>query len=79
MVDQRDWAEFCRGLVARGVCSLMRREELHRINGRPLLNGLFAVEKGETGVGPDGVEFEISRLIMNLVPTNSICSFIYHP
>ena len=51
----------------------MKREELHHISGRPLMNGLFAVEKGEKGVGPDGVEFDICRLIMNLVPTNSIC------
>ena len=73
MVDPSDWAEVCRGLVARGVCGLMKREELHHVNGRPLMNGLFAVEKGEKGVGPDGTEFEVCRLIMNLVPTNSIC------
>ena len=73
MVEQSDWAEVCRGLVDRGVCSLLRRRDLHHIKGRPLLNGLFAVEKGETGVGADGVGFEICRLIMNLVPTNSIC------
>ena len=73
MVDQSDWAEVCRGLVARGVCGLMKREQLHHINGRPLMNGLFAVEKGEKGVGSDGLEFEVCRLIMNLVPTNSIC------
>ena len=72
MVDHCDWAEVCRGLVERGVCGVMKRDELHHICGRPLMNGLFAVEKGEKGVGPDGVEFDVCRLIMNLVPTNSI-------
>ena len=73
MVDHCDWAEVCRGLVERGVCGLMKREELRHISGRPLMNGLFAVEKGEKGIGPDGVEFDVCRLIMNLVLTNSIC------
>ena len=73
MVDHSDWAEVCRGLVARGVCGLMKREQLRHVCGRPLMNGLFAVEKGEKGTGPDGVEFDVCRLIMNLVPTNSLC------
>ena len=73
MVEQSDWAEVCRGLVARGVCGPMKRGELHHVRGRPLLNGLFAVEKGERAVGADGIEFDVRRLIMNLVPTNSLC------
>ena len=73
MVNQEHWAEVCLGLVDRGVCGLMRREELYHVKGRPLLNGLFAVEKGEKAVDKGGEEFEVRRLIMNLVPTNGLC------
>ena len=73
MVDQRHWAEVCSGLLRRGVCRVMHVSELHRVDGRPLLNGLFAVSKQETAVGTDGAPFEVCRLIMNLVPTNSCC------
>ena len=52
---------------------MMHVSELHRVDGRPLLNGLFAVSKQETAVGTDGAPFEVCRLIMNLVPTNSCC------
>ena len=72
-VEQSDWAEVCRGPVDRGVCALMKRGDFHHINGCPLLNRLFAVEKGEIVVGLDGIEFEICRLLMNLVPINAIC------
>ena len=73
MVEQRHWAEVCSGLLSRGVCRVMHVSELHHVNGRPLLNGLFAVSKQETSVGADGQSFEVCRLIMNLVPTNSCC------
>ena len=73
MVSQEHWAEVCRGLVDRGVCGLMKREELYHVGGRPVLNGLFAVEKGERAVDEGGEEFEVCRLIMNLVPTNGLC------
>ena len=51
----------------------MHVAELHHVGGRPLLNGMFAVSKRETAVGADGVPFEVCRLIMKLVPTNSCC------
>ena len=73
MVEQRHWAEVCSGLLSQGVCRVMHVSELHHVNGRPLLNGLFAVSKQETAVGSDGHSFEVCRLIMNLVPTNSCC------
>ena len=51
MVSQTNWAEVCLGLIERGVCGLMKREQLYHVGDRPVLNGLFAVEKGEKGVG----------------------------
>ena len=73
MVGQEHWAEVCLGLVDRGVCGLMKRDDLFHVKGRPVLNGLFAVEKGERAVDEGGEEFEVCRLIMNLVPTNGLC------
>ena len=73
MVSQEHWAEVCLGLVDQGVCGLMKREDLFHVKGRPVLNGLFAVEKGEKAVDEGGEEFEVCRLIMNLVPTNGLC------
>ena len=72
MVSQEHWAEVRLGLVDRGVCSLMKRDDLFHVKGRPVLNGLFAVEKGEKAVDAGGEEFEVCRLIMNLVPTNGL-------
>ena len=68
MVEQRHWAEVCAGLLRKGVCQLMHVSKLHHVDGRPLLNGLFAVSKQETAVDSEGRSFEVCRLIMNLVP-----------
>ena len=73
MVSQTNWAEVCLGLIERGVCGLMKREQLYHVGDRPVLNGLFAVEKGERALDDKGEEFEVCRLIMNLVPTNGLC------
>eukprot|EP00438_Fugacium_kawagutii_P002308 Skav226067 [mRNA] locus=scaffold211:609064:615202:- [translate_table: standard] len=55
-------------LVERKICTWVPREDVLEVNGTKVLNGLFAVGKGallESGL-------EIQRLIMNLVPTNSV-------
>ena len=58
-----DWSALSRGLVERGICEVWPMEKLYHVGQEPLLNGLFAVGKGEF-VGP----FETQRLIMNLNP-----------
>ena len=73
MVEEWHWAEVCAGLLKRGVCRVMHVSELHHVGERPLLNGMFAVSKNETGVDSQGNSFEVCRLIMNLVPTNGCC------
>ena len=73
MVEQSHWAEVCAGLLRKGVCRLMHVSDLHHVDGRPLLNGLFAVSKHETAVDSEGKSFDVCRLIMNLAPTNSCC------
>ena len=51
----------------------MHVSEIHHVGGKPLLNGLFAVGKNECARDAEGQVFEVCRLIMNLVPTNSCC------
>ena len=46
----------------------MAENELFQVEGKPLLNGLFGVSKGEQVDGHD-----VHRLIMNLIPLNNIC------
>ena len=59
---------FADGLLAKGICGLIREEDIYKVKGRPLLNGLFGVPKDEIA---DGVA--VHRLIMNLIPLNRIC------
>ena len=68
MVSDQDWDELCDGLISTGICGVMPEHELFQVEGKPLLNGLFGVSKGESVEG-----HEIHRLIMNLVPLNQIC------
>ena len=65
--DPEEWEMVAPGLVQRGLCKVVRESELYHIHGKPLLNGMFAVSKQEW---VDNVE--VTRLIMNLVPLNSI-------
>ena len=69
MVREEDWGEVCSGLVKKGVCTFLSRDEVFDTGQGPLLNGLFGVAKDER---VDNVE--VYRLIMNLIPLNGICS-----
>jgi len=67
MVEPGSWEELSKGLVSKNICEIWPVKRLFHIKGEPLLNGLFAVGKGEY-VGAEGRQ----RLIMNLTPLNSI-------
>jgi hypothetical protein len=69
MVEESDWVDVCKGLVASRVCTFIEEAEVFHTDQGPLLNGLFGVSKEEWT--EDGTE--IFRLIMNLVPLNSLC------
>ena len=71
MVPMESWDELCEGLLASGVCGLIPEEQVHRVEGKLLLNGMFGVSKGEFQGG-----IEIMRLIMNLIPLNGICKSV---
>ena len=68
MVEKDGWWELCHGLIDRKVCDVMPIDQLCHVQGKPLLNGMFAVGKGEF---KDGLETQ--RLIMNLIPVNTLC------
>lgn len=68
MVPEDSWELVCSGLLKAGICTLLPERELCHVDGKPLLNGLFGVSKGELVQGVD-----THRLIMNLVPLNNIC------
>ena len=68
MVAEDQWETFWEGVLSRGICGLIPESRIHRVEGKPLLNGLFGVLKEETHHGR-----EVHRLIMNLVPLNKLC------
>ncbi len=53
-------------LVKRGVCVWHPLDDVHRVRGTPLLNGMFGVPKAATVASGAPV----LRLIMNLIPSN---------
>ena len=67
MVADSEWETVCTGLMECGLCCALSREEVFDTGSGPLLNGMFGVTKNEV---VDGIE--VYRLIMNLVPFNTI-------
>ena len=67
MVEPGSWDDLVVGLVDKQVCEIWPLSNVFHCGGEPLLNGLFAVGKGEY-IGTT----ETQRLIMNLTPLNSI-------
>ena len=67
MVGDADWPTVCSGLVDRGICTFLEREEVFSTGEGLLLNGLFGVTKDEWVEST-----EVYRLIMNLIPLNGI-------
>ena len=68
MVEDGQWDLLAEGLIRRNICTAIPLAEVYHLEGQPLLNGLFAVGKGEY---VDSVETQ--RLIMNLQPVNLLC------
>ena len=67
MLEPGSWEELCEGLISKNICEVWPLEELFHWQGQPLVNGLFAVGKGEY-IGA----VETQRLIMNLTPLNAL-------
>eukprot|EP00435_Cladocopium_sp_Y103_P042338 s660_g11.t1 len=67
MVPPDDWDQFCANLLRLGVFGRVREDDIPRIKGQKLLNGLFGVSKHEFAGST-----EIMRVIMNMIPVNSV-------
>ena len=67
-VKEHERFQLAELLVKRRICVWVEETEVLQVRGSKVLNGLFAVGKGATL--PTGEE--IQRLIMNLVPSNSV-------
>ena len=68
MIEDSQWEAMCCGLLEKGVCGLIGEDQVFRVEGKLLLNGLFGVPKDEDVNG-----VPVHRLIMNLIPLNRIC------
>ena len=68
MVAPEQWEELCENLLRMGVFDKVHEDDLYRVEGKPILNGLFGVSKNEFSGN-----FEVMRLIMNLIPANRLC------
>lgn len=67
----------CEELVRRGICEWIESSTVAKVDGIPILNGLFGVQKPSKASGSkleDGRP--ILRVIMNLKPTNSVLTQI---
>ena len=68
MVPPEDWLTFCDNLLKLGVFAKVHEDDLHKVQGKPILSGLFGVSKHEFVNST-----EVHRIIMNLVPLNNVC------
>ncbi|OLQ14933.1 hypothetical protein AK812_SmicGene929 [Symbiodinium microadriaticum] len=68
-VSVSEWERIVAVLYNKGIVAPIEAEEIFHVNGVPVLNGVFAVEKGGE---PLPGECRVTRLIMNLVPANSL-------
>ena len=67
MVSDEEWGDMARGMIEYNLCAILPQSALVKAGGFCILNGLFGVEKGEQHEG-----VEVHRLIMNLVPSNTL-------
>ena len=67
MVRPEDWGAVAEGLVERRICEVIPLSEVIRVEGKPILGGLFGVPKNEEIGG-----VPVLRLIMDLRPINQL-------
>ena len=66
-VEPSEWPVVAKGLVEKGICTIIKESDIYTVGGSPVLNGMFTVSKEEY---KDDVL--VTRLIMNLKPFNRI-------
>ena len=62
-VTREEWERIVKVLYDKRIVEPIMVDDVFHVHGRPLLNGVFAVEKSGT---PAPGEARITRLIMNL-------------
>ena len=67
--SQKDWHEICAGAAERGIFTFLKEQGVFHIQGRPLLNGLFGVEKKNKSL--DSGE-PVLLMLINAIPANSL-------
>ena len=66
--SQKDWHEICAGAAERGIFTFLKEQDVFHFQGKPLLNGLFGVEKRNKSL--DSGE-PVLRMIINAIPANA--------
>ena len=66
--SREEWYRVVEALYQRRILTTIEESEIFKVNGELVLNGAFAV--GKSGTPAEG-EKRITRLIMNMVPSNS--------
>ena len=67
--SQKDWHEICAGAAERGIFTFLKEQDVFHFQGKPLLNGLFGVEKKNKSL--DSCE-PVLRMIINAIPANAL-------
>ena len=67
--SQKDWHEICAGAAERGIFTFLKEQDVFHFQGKPLLNGLFGVEKKNKSL--DSGE-PVLRMIINAIPANAL-------
>ena len=67
--EPKDWHEICIGAAERGIFTFLKERDVFQFRGKPLLNGLFGVEKKNKSL--DSGE-PVPRMIINAIPANAL-------
>ena len=67
--SQKDWHEICSGAAERGIFTFLKEQDVFHFQGKPLLNGLFGVEKKNKSL--DSGE-PVLRMIINAIPATAL-------
>ena len=67
--SQNDWHEICAGAAERGIFTFLEEQDVFHFQGKPLLNGLFGVEKKNKSLDSGD---PVLRMIINAIPANAL-------
>ena len=67
--SQKDWHEISAGAAEREIFTFLKERDVLHFRGKPLLNGLFRVEKKNKSL--DSGE-PVLRMIINAIPANAL-------